>query len=267
MIVSCPACSTRYNLPPQQLGSKGRKVRCKKCGHNWIQAPAGAAAEAPATASSPSELSSARTVQPPAALRADDESGTASAPPFDREPADDWGSRLGGAFDGGFGGGFGEEQQEPERGGRGRRLMAAARSVLQWLGLAAGITGLVVFMISARTDIVALWPPAARLYDAVGLTVEPPGAGLQLQNVKSEQQIKDGAVMLVVEGQIVNVSELDRDVPAVLAVSIGPDHKPVHKWRIPVSLPHLAPGAIATFRSIERDPGVVSEVAVTFDGG
>lgn len=38
MIISCPACATRYNIDPAVLGEEGRRVRCANCGHSWIQA-------------------------------------------------------------------------------------------------------------------------------------------------------------------------------------------------------------------------------------
>jgi len=157
----------------------------------------------------------------------------------------------------------GEEAAGWRRPGR----WAAIRRAARWIGFAAIVGGTATFLVAGRDTVVNLWPASARLYEALGLPVEPPGAGLQLQSVKSEQRVDDGTVMLVVEGQILNASDIERQVPPLLAVSIGPDHQPVHKWRIPVTQSHLAPGAIATFHSVERDPGVVSEVAVTFGGG
>ena len=118
-----------------------------------------------------------------------------------------------------------------------------------------------------RAQIVQIWPPAALFYETVGLPVDPPGTGLQLQNVRSEQRADNGATLLVVEGQIINVSDAVRTVPKVRAVSLGFDRKPVQTWNIDTSSEQLLPGEIATFRSTQRDPGAVAEVMVTFEGG
>lgn len=39
MIVTCPACKTRYLTDPAALGAIGRMVRCAKCSHTWMQVP------------------------------------------------------------------------------------------------------------------------------------------------------------------------------------------------------------------------------------
>lgn len=120
---------------------------------------------------------------------------------------------------------------------------------------------------AGREQVVRFWPPAARLYALAGLPVDPPGTGLQLQNVRSEQRTENGGALLLVEGQILNTSDVVRPVPKVRAVSLGFDHKPVQSWVIETTSGQLLPGEIATFRSTQRDPGTVAEVMVTFEGG
>src|SRR3546814_18786218 len=39
MIVSCPACESRFQVDREQLGYDGRIVRCGKCGNCWNQMP------------------------------------------------------------------------------------------------------------------------------------------------------------------------------------------------------------------------------------
>jgi len=41
MILSCPACRTRFRIDAALLGRDGRKVRCAKCTHVWRVGPDG----------------------------------------------------------------------------------------------------------------------------------------------------------------------------------------------------------------------------------
>ena len=39
MILNCPSCSTRYLIDPMVLTTRGRQVRCARCGESWYQPP------------------------------------------------------------------------------------------------------------------------------------------------------------------------------------------------------------------------------------
>jgi predicted Zn finger-like uncharacterized protein len=64
MIISCPECTSRFNVADSALGTAGRVVRCAKCGHKWHQMPDGVttapASAAPAPRPAPQPAAAAR---------------------------------------------------------------------------------------------------------------------------------------------------------------------------------------------------------------
>lgn len=218
MILTCPACATRYMVDPAVLGEDGRAVRCAKCGETWRQ-------QADADA-------------PPAGDLAPAPDGIRPIPPGSNLPV-----------------------PAPAKHSR--------RPLFLGLGVAAALLAVGIGAAVMRDELVAAWPASARLYDAVGLPVETLGAGLQLQNVRSERRDDGEASEIVIQGQIANVSDVQRSVPMLRAVALDAEKRELRDWSIPPSQIILLPGEVATFESLLSNPEPsISEIAITFrDGG
>ena len=39
MYIACPACDTKFLVTQEQIGKRGRKVKCSKCSHIWYHKP------------------------------------------------------------------------------------------------------------------------------------------------------------------------------------------------------------------------------------
>src|SRR5581483_9463480 len=98
-----------------------------------------------------------------------------------------------------------------------------------WLVFVAVLLGGGAAIVGLRDGIVAAWPPAAKLYDMAGLSVETPGAGLELRNVSSTRK-EDGPPAIVVEGTVANVSNRPREVPRLKAVVRSAAHQDLKNW-------------------------------------
>ena len=179
MILRCPACETRYLVDDTQLhGPSGRVVRCANCGHAWHQSPtseAGFGSEAPEPEG---RIEPALEVPPrPNASAA----ASLSIPPRPKPIS---------------------ERPIAQR----RSRWAAVRwLVLVLLFALAIVAGVVV----ARGAVVAMWPPAERLFTLAGLRVTPPSAGLKFGEL-IPRRTSNG---LIIEGEIANTGKTAQDLP------------------------------------------------------
>jgi predicted Zn finger-like uncharacterized protein len=219
MIVTCPACSTRYLVDGRALGANGRVVRCAQCSHTWHQTPPDDLARPVDLVSPPPDspdLDADRPVQLPAVPRK-------------------------------------------------RRFPWAA---IGWLIFFALLAAAAVGTVTARDDIVAKWPPAARLYAMIGLPVEPPGAGLDFRKVSQARITDNGKPALQIEGEIVNVSNVARDVPKLRIALKDRSDRELQSWTFSATEERLLPGASVPFRTTIPSPNeAATGVVVTFTSG
>lgn len=157
MILTCPSCATSYFVPDGAVGSAGRTVRCKACGHSWR-----------ASADEPLELAKVAAAPDP-------------EPPVVESLAETPAPELPKAFR------ARAEQQ--------RRLRRAAAHGAAWSAMASVFVALLGAAWLFRVEVVELLPRTAAAYAAVGVPVN--ATGLEFEAVMAKPSPNDPALVLV----------------------------------------------------------------------
>lgn len=242
MIVTCPNCSTRYQLDAGALVPSGRALRCVRCGHTWTQRPVSDTA--------------ARVVEE------EPEAEEIEVPDFGLDVP----SRPRRA------GRTPASARRRERGRAKRSRQAAGSGGIGWFVLAGVVVAVLAGLYFLRAEVVSYFPPAQRAYDLAGLDTSPPvtipGEGLRIleNTIKSSVLDDDDGRTIDIEGEVQNVTRSTRAVPPVMQVILLDRNKEVvgeWKFRSPVTV--LGPTDKFTFRTsvLEASTEAV-EIQVTF---
>lgn len=161
---------------------------------------------------------------------------------------------------------------EAERRERRVQLPAVKRASSrgQFLGLGLVLIlliGVAWGLIAARTEIMNYWPPAAKLYAMVGYGPTVAGPGLELRKVTPSRGIENGVPILAIDGEVVNISTVVREVPKLkVALRDGSDHE-LQAWTVAVTEQRLLPGASVPFHTTIAQPSdAATGVVVSFAG-
>jgi predicted Zn finger-like uncharacterized protein len=196
MILTCPSCNSRYHVDAAAFQDKPRKVRCANCGHRWkAQPPSEEPSIDDLELAPPSETTPREQVQ--AAVAA---SAASSEKP--RRPAAD-------------------ASESVDR---------SSRRPVGWLLGVGVVVLLLVSAIIGRNGIVGKFPATAAVYQSVGFDVDP-DLGLEFKDVTLDWQREGGAFVLVVEGEIVNLSKANLAIPPVrMAILDGEGRELQHEF-------------------------------------
>ena len=127
-------------------------------------------------------------------------------------------------------------------------------SGIGWAALAAVIVVVLAGAYLARDRVIEAWPLAAQLYAQLGLDVQAATRGLELRNVQQSTIIEDERTVVVVTGEIVNVSGRTRDVPKVVAEIMDKEQIIIHSWMMTPADSRLPPGESTAFSDRLTDP-------------
>jgi len=100
-----------------------------------------------------------------------------------------------------------------------------------WLAVVAALLIIIIAGVLARGAIVDVWPPAEKLYSAIGLGEdEVDTSGLKFENVVREQLVEGGVPILVIRGEIYNGAEEARAIPPIRIGLMDATNVELHYW-------------------------------------
>jgi len=137
-----------------------------------------------------------------------------------------------------------------------------------WLSLALAVMVLVVGVLAAREPIVNAWPASARLYRAVGFeTAESGAAGLRIRNVAREMIEESGVRIMVITGEVENLTGDALKVPAIRVGLIDSNEQELHHWTFAAERDELEPGGVTAFTTRLTGPPAADFLSVRFASG
>ena len=281
MILTCPSCETRYEINASALPPGGRTVRCAKCGNSWteqstevaapVAAPAPVAPPAPAAPEVPDvpDMPVAQEVgfddpapaRAPAAPVIDDNFPDPLPAPVDFDDDDDDDFEVPSLDDiddmpniaprGSKRGKKGARGKKASGGGGGKRIGL----MIGWISLLVFVIALVVGGLFGRDMIIASWPPASQLYDAIGMGDPPLSELLDISGIKPiPGRDKDNKAILTITGNVVNISGEMMTVPMLAGALLDAKRAPVFEWTFKAPKSELKPGEKIEFSTLVPDP-------------
>lgn len=237
MILSCPACKTRYLVPDTAIGPTGRQVRCASCKHSWFEEP-------PPFEPRPADV----------ALLAAPAGETPPPPPIPPapEPARVYGDDQPAAPD------HGPDPFAHEPPFRPRRNRAR---ILTWAAICFAVVA-----VGATLALLAMG--SGGLASRLGLGASEGPLVIEVTRKPDRDRMPNGNERLIVSGRIVNPTDQPQPVPDIRAELRDAQGRTVYGWMVSRPVQVLPAGASANFDTAAVDfPRASQALNLSFANG
>jgi predicted Zn finger-like uncharacterized protein len=274
VVITCPHCGTRYQVPHATLGANGREVQCAQCSKSW-HAEAGAAPppaiepdilfpedeagldlafETEAAATAPSQPSTADKPLDPEYERTLAEIRAAIAPRPPKPAVNNIDPKLLSRVQSSF--------RRRQRALFGRLPLARMRRTAR-LGAFVLLVSILVLGFSLREDLVRWFPSLAGLYATIGLPVNV--VGLEFQDSKTITTLRNGKMVMQVSSRIRSIAPRSVRVPPVLVSLVDSKGAAIYEWTVTPSVAEMEPGEVLDFTTeVNSPPAAATAVRLSF---
>ena len=269
MQLSCPNCQTAFYVDPDAIAGAGRNVRCAACRGTWFASPADLLPESllePAVIAAETgaqRVSNVGATPPPPFLAnpgtLDDAMlvDVRSAPPL--VPAPPAGRKHVTAQTSSVPKAPATTRPAPKRKSAKESEYARARLFAVTVLLAA----VVILAIGLRANLVRTLPQLGSLYAAVGLPVNL--RGLEFRQVRTFEETQDGVTVLVIEGEIANITRQPIELPRLRLAVVGPQGQEIYSWSALLPQAAVPEAESIRFRSrLASPPAEARQITVRF---
>lgn len=282
VVIACPHCGTRYQVPPETLGSNGRKVSCAHCGKAWLaeaqpappdddklftpteeealdrefkaienrngiaEIPASLRGVMPDGAPPPEVVRSIAEIK--AAIAPKTAEPTPAPPPSPKPTAAERAAN----------GKLEKRQRAVARGLPAAKLFRMIRIAAVCLLVAVAAGGLLF-----RTEIVKLAPSMAGVYSALGIGVNV--VGLEFSEVSTVLSKRGDSDVISVTATIRGVEARRVVVPPVVVSLLDAHGAPLYQWSVMPPAPDVEPGeAVAFSAELASPPAGATQLRLGF---
>jgi predicted Zn finger-like uncharacterized protein len=283
MEIACPSCAARYQIDEATLPETGRKVRCVSCGTIWRasrpdQSATGLLPGANPYATEPAEdifgegiPHLRKALETDVSQATDENTGVPSAEAeaglsalAETAQAEDSAvtpdpallSEIAAAVSAIPDAANETAPSPPPDLPRGAKIIAKPKVKAAKTGTKRGIrtsmlllaASLVLFIgaVHQREALVRRLPQTAALFELIGLPVNL--RGIEIRNIASRMLDDNGINILVIDGDLINVTRQTVDVPRLRLSVTGAKGEEIYVWTVQSDKPSLGPGESLNFR-------------------